>query len=86
MDDKYMQEMYSAILERTIKRLWILAIILIIALVGSNIAWVRYEKEYVVDVDKELKKAEKYQLNKKANDYSMDMIVSEQRQLYDKYR
>lgn len=68
MDDKYMQEMYSAILERTIKRLWILAIILIIALVGGNIA------------------AEKYQLNKKANDYSMDMIVSEQRQLYDKYR
>lgn len=46
MDDKYMQEMYSAILERTIKRLWILAIILIIALVGSNIAWVRYENSF----------------------------------------
>lgn len=30
-------------LERTIKRLWILAIILVILLVGSNVAWIYYE-------------------------------------------
>lgn len=32
--------------ERTIKRLWILCIILIVLLVGSNIAWILYEQQY----------------------------------------
>ena len=52
----------------------------------GEVAAALFLKEYVVDVDKELKKAEKYQLNKKANDYSMEAIMSEQRQMYDKYR
>ncbi len=33
-------------LERIIKRQWILCIILIILLVGSNIAWLIYESQY----------------------------------------
>ena len=32
--------------ERTIKRLWILAIILIVALVGTNAGWVYYESQW----------------------------------------
>ena len=35
-----------AALERTVKRLWILAIILVILLVGSNIAWLYYESQF----------------------------------------
>lgn len=32
--------------ERTIKRLWILLIILVLALVGSNLAWAVYENSF----------------------------------------
>lgn len=33
-------------LERIIKRLWIVCILLIVLLVGSNIAWLIYESQY----------------------------------------
>ena len=33
-------------LERTNKRLWILCIILIISLIGSNLAWIYYESQW----------------------------------------
>ena len=33
-------------LERTIKRLWILLIILVVLLVGSNALWVIYESQF----------------------------------------
>lgn len=33
--------------ERTIKRLWILCILLVILLVGSNGAWFLYERQFV---------------------------------------
>lgn len=32
--------------ERTIKRVWILCIALLIALVGSNIGWICYENQF----------------------------------------
>lgn len=32
--------------ERTIKRLWILCILLIILLVGTNVAWIVYENSF----------------------------------------
>ena len=32
--------------ERTIKRLWILCILLVVLLCGSNIAWFRYESQF----------------------------------------
>jgi len=35
-------------MERTIKRLWILAIILVVALIGSNAAWIYYESQWEV--------------------------------------
>lgn len=34
--------------ERTIKRLWILLILLVVLLVGSNIAWIAYESQFEV--------------------------------------
>lgn len=37
-------------LERTIKRLWILLIILIVLLVGSNVAWIAYESQFTEEV------------------------------------
>jgi NADH:ubiquinone oxidoreductase subunit len=43
-------------------------------------------KELVCDVDCELKKAERYQLNKKAVDYDLDVVIEEQNRKHDKYR
>lgn len=36
--------------ERTIKRLWILCILLIVLLVGTNIAWIHYESQFSDEV------------------------------------
>lgn len=36
--------------ERTIKRLWILAILLVVLLVGSNCAWIFYESQFVNEI------------------------------------
>lgn len=36
--------------ERTIKRLWILAILLVVLLVGSNCAWIWRESQFVDEV------------------------------------
>lgn len=41
-------ESMKASLERTIRRLWILAIILIILLFGTNAAWIYYESQWEV--------------------------------------
>lgn len=41
-------ESSMARLERTIKRLWILAIILIALLFGTNAAWIYYESQFEV--------------------------------------
>lgn len=37
-------------MERTIRRLWILCIILIILLAGTNAAWIYYESQFVDEV------------------------------------
>jgi len=47
-DFKFEHEMAMAMAERTIIRLWVLCIILIICLIGSNIAWVCYESQWEV--------------------------------------
>lgn len=44
--EKYIQEVYAAALERTIRRFWILCIILTILLVGSNAIWIYYESQF----------------------------------------
>lgn len=36
--------------ERTIKRLWILAVLLIVLLVGSNCAWLVYESQFTDEI------------------------------------
>jgi hypothetical protein len=46
MENKFLHEMYLASLERTIRRLWILCIILVFLLVGSNAAWLYYESQF----------------------------------------
>ena len=50
MDNKNMpylvHESIIARMERTIERLWILCILLIVLLVGTNVAWIYYEKQF----------------------------------------
>jgi hypothetical protein len=46
MMDKYGYELLSAITERTIKRLWVLCIMLLLALFISNISWIIYESQF----------------------------------------
>jgi len=43
-------ESMKTTMERTIKRLWILAIILVLLLAGSNVAWFRYENSFADEV------------------------------------
>ena len=42
--------------ERTIKRLWILCLVLIVALLGTNAGWLYYEKQFedVVTVEQDV--------------------------------
>ena len=37
-------------LERTNKRMWILVLLLVIALVGSNVGWILYESQFTDEV------------------------------------
>ena len=46
MDNKYIHDAYMAMAERTIKRLWILCIIIFLAFVGSNLGWLYYEFQF----------------------------------------
>ena len=50
MDNQYQIDIISAMAERTIKRLWILIILLIVLLFGSNVAWILYESSFVDQV------------------------------------
>lgn len=46
----FCHEAIMARMERTIRRLWILCIILIVLLAGSNAAWIWYENQFVDEV------------------------------------
>lgn len=52
MDDKYVSylafESATSRQERTIKRLWIMCLILIIALLGTNAGWIWYNSQWEV--------------------------------------
>lgn len=39
-------DVFMAFYERTIKRMWVLCILLIILLVGTNAAWLIYESQF----------------------------------------
>ena len=45
-DEQYYVDIISAIAERTIKRLWIVIILLIVLVVGTNVAWIYYENQF----------------------------------------
>lgn len=44
--DEFKEERGMALAERTIERLWILTLLLVILLVGSNGAWLYYESSF----------------------------------------
>ena len=46
----YAHEGIVARMERSNRRLWILCILLIVLLVGTNIAWIHYESQFVDEV------------------------------------
>jgi len=54
MDDKtipyFVHEGMMVRQERTIKRLWILCIIMFLALVGTNAGWIWYENQFIDEV------------------------------------
>lgn len=43
---QYDIDLLSAMAERTIKRLWIVVLVLIIALIGTNGAWLYYQSQF----------------------------------------
>lgn len=43
---QYDIDLLSAMAERTIKRLWIVILVLIIALIGTNGAWLYYQSQF----------------------------------------
>lgn len=47
--DTFGYELLSAITERTIKRLWVLCILLLVALLASNISWIIYESQFTTE-------------------------------------
>lgn len=56
MDDRnnvpyLVYESITARLERTIEKLWVLCIMLIVLFVSSNIAWIYYENSFVDSVE-----------------------------------
>lgn len=46
MNANFKDEVVFAVFERTITRLWVLCIILIVLLFGSNCAWIYYESQF----------------------------------------
>ena len=51
MDDKkYYTDIISGLAERTIKRLWIVIILLIVLLVGTNAMWIYRERQFTTEV------------------------------------
>ena len=45
-NSKFDHEIAMAVAERTIARLWILCVILVICLIGTNAAWIYYESQF----------------------------------------
>lgn len=44
--NKYIHDAYISMAERTIKRQWVTIILLILLLVGTNLAWLSYESQF----------------------------------------
>ena len=52
----------------------------------NEVASALHIKEYICDVDDELKKVERYMLNKEAIEYDLSVIIPEQDDWHDKYK
>ena len=52
----------------------------------GEVASALFVKELICDVDCELKKVERYQLNKSATNYDMIIIIEEQHDKHEKYK
>lgn len=50
MTGDYTIDVLAAMAERTIKRLWVIIILLVVLLFGSNAAWVYYESQFADEV------------------------------------
>lgn len=46
-EKQYSIDIISAMAERTIKRLWVIIIILLALLAGANAAWIWYESSFI---------------------------------------
>lgn len=46
MEQKYYTDIVAGLAERTIKRLWVIILVLVILLFGSNAAWLIYEGQF----------------------------------------
>lgn len=59
MDEKqYYTDIIASLAERTIKRLWIIIILLIVLLVGTNAMWIHYESSFADEVTTVTQEAE----------------------------
>ena len=47
MNENFKAETIMSMIERTIRRLWILCIILVVLLVMTNVCWIYYESQFV---------------------------------------
>lgn len=50
MVNQYSIDAIASMAERTIKRLWVLIIILVLLLFGTNAAWIYYESSFAEEV------------------------------------
>ena len=61
MDDKkYYTDIISGLAERTIKRLWIVIILLIVLLVATNAMWIYREGQFVDEVTETIEATSDY--------------------------
>lgn len=49
-EKQYYVDLIASTMERTVKRLWIVIILLIVLLVGTNAMWVYYESQFADEV------------------------------------
>lgn len=48
--EQYHIDILVGLAERTIKKLWVIIILLVVLLFGSNAAWVYYESQYATEM------------------------------------
>ena len=49
-ENQYSIDILKALAEQTIKRLWIIIILLIVLLFGTNAAWIYYENQFTDEI------------------------------------